>query len=80
MADYHSIMHCTSNEDGNEELRLEYQPTFWQSLRGQAGKVEIYIFHSTRWIDKFTCEVPDANKQAEVFEAKIAAQCTYKRY
>jgi hypothetical protein len=47
--DYASITHCTSNEQGFEEVEVEYNRTFWQWLFKKPGTKKTWFRLGSRW-------------------------------
>lgn len=43
MKNYSSIGHCTANEDGQEQVEVEYQRTFWQWLLRRPAKKSVWV-------------------------------------
>jgi hypothetical protein len=54
MKDILSVTHVTSNEDGDEELSVEYKRTVWQRLIRVPGTTRVYVKlgHGGGWTDK----------------------------
>jgi hypothetical protein len=70
-----SVTHCTSNEDGEEELTIRRSTTFvedvvavWKtrSFSSPDTVTEVYIVGSKSWVDKKTGASPGPKKQAEL--------------
>ena len=79
LRNYTSICHATSNEDGEEQLTLEYETGFHRmvylmfknrTLKVPAIQREEWIVEGTRWIGKYSRNPADDKKQFELFEAK----------
>jgi len=74
-----SIRHATSNEDGLEELAIERELSTLEYLtavaKARTFKVpntitEVYVVRGLCWVDKKTGEIPDNDKQYQLFCAK----------
>jgi len=74
-----SIRHCTSNEHGVEELAIERKLSTCEYLTAAAKALsfnvpttitEVYVARGLCWVDKKTGEIPDHEKQIELFYAK----------
>ena len=68
-----SVQHCTSNEDGNEEITIEVHLSFWESLRAlitrfdtSQTKTNTYILKKPYWVDKVTGHIPSLREQLEI--------------
>jgi len=52
---WRSVFHATSNEDGNEELAIEYNQTFLDWILRRPGKKKVWVrIESLGWRDKDT--------------------------
>ena len=74
-----SIRHATSNEHGVEELAIERELTTLEYLTAVAKArtfkipntvTEVYVARGLCWVDKKTGEIPDNDKQYQLFCAK----------
>ena len=74
-----SIRHATSNEHGVEELAIERELSTLEYLTAAAKALsfkipntvtEVYVARGLCWVDKKTGEIPDHEKQIELFYAK----------
>lgn len=77
MKDYVSICHCTSNENGQEEIELESSWPLWQGIWFAISganmpdtKKETFVVQGTVWAEKETGKIPDSKMQFELFECK----------
>jgi len=74
-----SIRHATSNEDGVEELAIERELSTLEYLTAVAKArtfkipntiTEVWVVRGLQWADKVTGDIPDHEKQIELFYAK----------
>ncbi len=78
-----SIRHATSNEHGVEELAIERELSTLEYLTAAAKarsfkipntKEEVYVSRGLCWVDKKTGDIPDHEKQIELFYAKASVK------
>lgn len=73
-----STMYATANENEAEEIQLDYYRSgiemllaFLKTFETQDPRVtETFVYDGRRWINKDTGEIPNHDKQFELFEIK----------
>jgi hypothetical protein len=80
MPEYKSVYHCTSNENGDEELRIERAGTvigmmmsfFKTGNVGPSVVTDSYVMRGAQWVVKETGIIPKHEKQIELLYAKAS--------
>jgi hypothetical protein len=69
MSSYSSYGRASRNENGNEEVNIEYSRTFWQWLFRRPGTVEVYERHpdGVHWYSKEAGRRCSARKEDEIY-------------
>ena len=73
--DLASYSYCSSNENGMHEVTLEFQPTFWQSIRGKPGDkyTLISINPLEVWYEKETMKPLSTSMHLDILQ--VVNQC-----
>jgi len=54
MASINSVEHCTSNENGTEQITICYNKSLWQTLFNRPPTTKVYVYVNGDWVRKDT--------------------------
>lgn len=60
---YRSVMHATANENGQEEITIEFEKTFLQWLFKRPATVKTYVVIGGFWHNKDTGKIVKYGKE-----------------
>lgn len=82
------MSHCTSNENGQEEITLESYWPLWKSLSLSIAELwnertaytnrQVFVKQGTVWVNKVTGKAPGPDMQHELFEVKSSIKRRYE--